>query len=340
MSSNLSNFNKIEMLYLSEEDVIATGLTMSKCIELVEEVIIAMAKGEVLTPPKVFLDMRLISDHQCDADAMPAYIKSRDICGIKWIGANWENRKKRNIPNVLSLIILNDPESFAPLAVISSNWLTGMRTGATTAIAVKLLAKKNSKSLALIGTGYEANFQLMAIKEVIKLDEVKAYDINCDLLRWYVKEAENSMNVNIRACKSVEEAIDGADIVVTITSSQTPVINNPSSLRDTTLLCSLGTYNELASDILNWADKIVVDYLSQSKYTGAIAEWFSKGLISDKDIYAEIGDILLNKKPGRVSDDERILCVLTGMGCEDIIVADYVYKQARIKNIGKILRVI
>ncbi|MCL7388182.1 MAG: hypothetical protein LZ170_04880 [Thaumarchaeota archaeon] len=327
--------NEVEVLLLSEEDVTSTGLTMSQCMKLVEEVLKARANGQVLSPPKVFLDMRLISEHQCDADAMPAYVKYIDMCGLKWIGANWENRHKRGLPNVIGIVILNDPESFAPLAIMSANWLTAMRTGAATGLAVRELARKGSKSLSIIGTGYEAKFQLMAISEVIKLDEVKVFDIDGDAMEAFLRNANQTSHLEITPCKSVKEAIEGTDLVVTVTSSRVPVLDGSTSPDTANLICSLGTYSELGEKLMGWYDKIVVDTREQTKSEGALADWFAKGLISNGDIYAELGEILTGRKKGRISDDERILCVLTGLGCEDIVVANVVYRVAKEKGLGK-----
>ncbi|MCS7136427.1 MAG: ornithine cyclodeaminase family protein [Nitrososphaerota archaeon] len=327
--------NGVEVLLLSEEDVISIGLTMSQCMNLVEEVLKARTYGQVLSPPKVFLDMRLISEHQCDADAMPAYVKYIDMCGVKWIGANWDNRYKRGLPNVIGIIILNDPESFAPLAIISANWLTAMRTGAATGLAVRELAKKGSKSLSIIGTGYEAKFQLMAINEVIRLDEVKVFDIDGDAMESFLKNTNDMFHVKTIPCRSVKEAVEGTDIVVTVTSSRVPVLNGDFPLDTVNLICSLGTYNELSEKLVNWFDKIVVDTREQTKSEGALVDWFAKGLITNGDIHAELGEILTRRKEGRVSDDEKILCVLTGLGCEDIVVANIIYKTAKEKGLGR-----
>jgi len=330
--------NKSEVLLLSEEDVISTGLTMSQCMELVEEVLRARANGQTLSPPKVFLDMRLNSEHQCDADAMPAYVKYIDMCGLKWIGANWENRYKRGLPNVIGIVILNDPESFVPLAIMSANWLTAMRTGAATGLAVRELAGKGSKILSIIGTGYEAKFQLMAINEVVKLDEVRVFDIDRDAMESFLRDADQTFSVNIIPCKGVKEAVDGADLVVTVTSSRIPVLGEDFVPDTAKLICSIGTYNELGDKIVGWFDKIVVDTREQAKSEGALADWFARGLISNGDIYAELGEILVGRKKGRVSEDEKILCVLTGLGCEDVVVANRVYRIAKERGLGKTFR--
>ncbi|MEM2910670.1 MAG: ornithine cyclodeaminase family protein [Nitrososphaerota archaeon] len=309
---------------------------MPQCMELVEGVLRARANGQTLSPPKVFLDMRSNSEHQCDADAMPAYVKYIDMCGVKWIGANWENRYKRGLPNVIGIVILNDPESFAPLAIISANWLTAMRTGAATGLAVRELARKGSKSLSMIGTGYETKFQLMAINEVLKLDEVKVFDIDKNVMESFLRDVNHMFYMmQITLCKNVREAVEGTDLVVTATSSRIPVLGEEFLPDTANLICSIGTYNELGDKCIGWADKIVVDTREQSKSEGALADWFARRLISNGDIYAELGEILVGRKMGRTSDEEKILCVLTGLGCEDVVVANTVYKLAKEKGLGK-----
>ncbi|MEM2913897.1 MAG: hypothetical protein QXH91_00640, partial [Candidatus Bathyarchaeia archaeon] len=106
---------------------------------------------------------------------------------------------------------------------------------------------------------------------------------------------------------------------------------------DGCLICSLGTFQEVDYDLITSMDKIIVDNREQVKYTGTLATFFSKGMLSDKDIYAELGEIMALKKVGRESKTEKILCVLTGYASEDISLAFQVYKMAKARGIGRML---
>ena len=324
------------IVYLTEEEVKSTGITMREAIELVEAAIKEYALGEALIPSKVFVDMKLISDHDADADAMPGYITSPDVCGVKWIGAGWRNRE-RGLPSLFSIILLNDPETFVPKAIMAGNWITALRTGAATGVAVKYLARSRRPSkVSIIGTGLQAKYQLLALKEVLELDKVEVYDIRKDVAEKFAKMGEREAGVEVKVSNGVVEAMDGAEIVVIATDSRTPVVDgyNPA---EGTLICSIGTYREVGYRTIKYMDKIVVDHREQAKITGTLCDWFSMGLISDKDVYAELGEIISGKKEGRSSDEEKILCALTGMISEDLITANRVYEIAKSKGIGRVL---
>lgn len=321
------------VLYLTEDDVRATGISMKDAIDLVEMAIKEYALGETLIPSKVFVNMRLISEHDADADAMPGYITSPDVCGVKWIGASGRNRE-HGLPTLFSVVLLNDPETFVPKAIIAGNWLTALRTGAATGVAVKYLSKsRNPDKVSIVGAGLQARYQLLALKEVLELKRVEVYDIRKEAAKRF-KNMERE--VNIKVSNSVMEAMNGAEIVVIATDSKTPVVDgyNPD---EGTLICSIGTYREVGYRTIKYMDKIVVDHKGQSKITGTLCDWFSKGFISDEDIYAELGDVITGKKEGRSSDREKILCALTGMISEDLITANRVYEIAKSKGIGRLL---
>lgn len=311
---------------------------MKATIELTEEVLREHALGGTIVPAKIFVDMRDISQHECDADAMPAYVSSCDMCGVKWIGASWENLRKYGLPNTFATIILNDPETFAPTAIMGGNWITAMRTGAATAVCAKYLGRKDPERVCIIGAGYQGRYQLLALSEVMEIGEVNVFDIDKDALEQYVKEMGGRTGLKITALSNAKDAMKGAEVVITATSASKPVIGPDWMREDGHLLCSIGTYPELEHGLVKSMDKVIVDHLGQAVYTGALAECFSKKLISKRDIHAELGEVIAGKKTGRESDSERILCVLTGMACEDVVIACRVHQMATEKGVGQQLQ--
>lgn len=327
-----------EILYLSESDVEHTNITMKQVINIVEEAFLAHEKGRDVLPPKLFLNMRSFG-YNCDGDAMPAYVDLYKVCGIKWIGGSIDNYKS-NLPYLFSIIILNDPKTFIPMAIISGNLLTGMRTGAATAVAAKYLTNKDLNNVFMVGAGFQSKYQLLALREVLKIEKVKVFDIRKSVQEKFIKDMNENANLEIEGVESIKNGVKDSNVIVTVTTANEGLIKREWFDNDGCLICSLGTFQELDYGLITSMDKIIVDNREQVKYTGTLATFFSKGTMSDKDIYAELGEIMASKKVGRESKTEKILCVLTGYASEDISLAFQVYKMAKAKGIGRILPII
>ncbi|MEM2913896.1 MAG: ornithine cyclodeaminase family protein, partial [Candidatus Bathyarchaeia archaeon] len=164
-------------------------------INIVEAAFLAHEKGKDVLPPKLFLDMRPFG-YNCDGDVMPAYVDSDKVCGVKWIGGSIDNYKL-NLPYLFSIIILNDPKTFIPMAIISGNLLTGMRTGAATAVAVKYLTNKNSSNVFIVGAGFQSKYQLLALREVLKIEKVKVFDIRKSVQEKFIKDMNENADLEI-----------------------------------------------------------------------------------------------------------------------------------------------
>jgi len=322
----------IEVLFLSEGDCSATGLTMRETIKLIEEAFRARGEGNVLVPAKISLDMGLFGEFGSWGNAMPAYFPSLKVCGMKWIGGNFENPKRHLLPSILGVVVLNDPETFAPLAILGGGWLTAMRTGAATAVAAKHLARKDSKTACIVGAGYQGRFQLLALNEVLSLDEVRVNDVDKGRMEKYVDEMGGKVSVRVRAERDLAEAVNGADVIVLVTSAEVPLIKLD-MVEKGCLICSLGETN-LEFRATKAMDKIVVDHLEQSMHMGELAKWVTQGLLSERDVYCELGDIVIGRKPSRESAEEKILAVLYGVASSDIAIASRVYNMAREKGLG------
>ncbi|UCB61228.1 MAG: ornithine cyclodeaminase [Candidatus Bathyarchaeota archaeon] len=328
---------EIEILYLAEKDVALTGLTMKETVETIERVFKAHGEGDVIVPSKISLDMKITAKYDTWGNAMPAYVGPWNMSGIKWAGANWNNPKKYGLPSIFATIILTDPETFAPVAIIGGGWITAMRTGAATAVAAKYLARHDAKVLCIVGAGYQSGFQLSALNEVQKLSEVRVADIRKNARESFAEEMGKKLSLNVSPVDSMENGVKGADIIVTVTSADAPLVRNE-WLKTGCFICAVGSYQELDFKIIRTVNKIVVDHLEQTMHRGELAKWVSKGLISKRDVYAELGYIVAGKKKGRESDTERILCVPIGMGSEDIAISKRIYEISLKKGLGKKLR--
>lgn len=318
----------VELLVLSERETEEIGLSWTEAISGVEEMFRAHGLGRVAVPAKVNVDTNLTGKFRAQGNAMPSYIEDLEVYGIKWITFNFEN-PRAGLPGIMATIQLNDPRTGAPLALIGGGWITAMRTGAVSAVCCKYLAPSKAGTLAVIGAGTQGRFQLQAIKEVLKLSEVRVFDIREEATLAFVKEMTEKTKLKINGAKSVEEAVNGADVVATVTTADEPLVKERWLKEKGTLLLSLGSFQEFDYPSIRRANKIVVDHPEQTLHRGNLAKWILKGMLSERDVYGSIGDIVAGKIPGRVNDSENIFCVPIGMGCDDLALAYKIWQKAK-----------
>ena len=302
-------------------------LTMESAIAAVERAFAQQAEGKAVMPPKVYLD---VPGGVGDFRAMPGYID--EIAGIKWVSVFPDNAK-RNLPTVMATIILSDPETGRPLAIMDGTYITETRTGAAGGVAARYLARKDSATAGLVGAGIQAEAQLLALKIVLpSLNRVKVFDINVEAARKYAASMGKRLGMNIDIARTAEEAAD-ADIVVTTTPSRSPVIKG--QVKPGTHINAIGAdakgKQELDPVILAKA-KIVVDEIEQASHSGEINVPLSAGLLRLTDVYGTLGEVISGAKKGRENDAEITVFDSTGLAIQDIACAKLVYLKAADKS--------
>ncbi len=307
----------METIILTYEDV-KELLTMEETIGAVERAFELHGKGLTQMPPKVYL-----SFEKGDLRAMPAYLEGK--AGIKWVNSHPENPKK-GLPTVMAVLILNDPETGYPIAIMDATHLTNFRTGASSAVASKYLARKDSKVFGFVGCGRQAYTQFLALKEIFEIEKVKAYDVNERNAEKFVEFCRSWVDADV---KQVEDVCD-CDVLTTTTPSRKPVVMND-WIKEGTHINAIGAdapgKQELDEKILLRA-KIVVDDLEQAMHGGEINVAISKGILKPENIYASLGEIVAGLKAGRESDDEITVFDSTGLAIQDIAVAKVIYDKA------------
>ena len=300
-------------------------LRMDEVLKAVEYAFKLQAEGKVIMPPKLYLDL---PKYLGDFRAMPAYIDGS--AGIKWVSV-YPNNREQNLPSVMATIILCNPSTGYPLAIMDGTYITSMRTGAAGGVAVKYLARKDSSSIGLIGAGEQAKTQLSAISKVLpKIEEVKVFDVRKDISFSYAKDMGKQLSVNIRPVETVEEAAD-ADIVVTTTPSREPIVKRQ-HIRPGTHINAIGAdaqgKQELDASLLSVA-KIVVDDIEQASHSGEINVPLSQNLMEVDDILGTLGEIVADVKRGRESSEDITVFDSTGLAILDIICARLICDKAK-----------
>ncbi len=309
---------------------------IKKVVEAVEKAFGDYGKGEVQMPPKKYL---LFDKYNGDLRIMPSYSKNLDLAGTKIVNVHPDNPKK-GLKTVMASILLNDPKTGLPIALMDATYITAIRTGAAGAVAAKYLARKDSKVLGVVGAGAQAVTQIMATLAVIKIKTVKVFDLN-EKVFLALQKTMKSLGVKIEKAKDLPDVCD-CDILVTTTPVRNPIIKRE-WIKPGTHINAIGAdaqgKEELDPQILK-DGKIVIDDWAQASHSGEINVPVAKGLIQEQDIYAMLGDIVCGKKPGRQNDKDITIFDSTGLGVQDLYTAALAYKLAKGKKVGKRVEII
>ena len=314
------------VLYLSRHDVEAVELSMTEIIGAVEAMFEEKGKGEVEMPPKPGIHPR----PDAFIHAMPAYIPRLGSAGIKWVSGYWSNRDK-GLPYISGLLILNDPDTGIPTAVMDATWITAMRTGAATAVAAKWLAREDSRSVGIVACGVQGKSNLEALTCVFRLERVRAFDIDRQAAQAYAVEMNARYGLEVEVVDSAKEAVNDLDIVVT----SGPILKDPTPsieagwLSPGSFACALDFDSYWRGDAMRQADKLATDDVGQLDF------YRSTGFFGETPVpYADLGEIASGRKPGRESAEERTLCMNLGLALEDMATAILVYRKAREQGVG------
>lgn len=364
--------NKHDFIYLNEPDMIAAGVKdMARCVEVMEEALILLRKGDFRMAGATAMSHGAMigfpknPEHEgMPADgpdrrfmAMPAYLGGRfGTTGVKWYGSNLENRKK-GLPRSIHLFILNDSDTGAPLAVMSGNLLSAYRTGAIPGVAVKHLARKNSKVLGIVGPGVIGRVTTESVlSQRPEIDRIIAKGVDdADVQRYadYIKPRFPNIK-SVESAQSVEQVAREADIMaVTVTtdpagSSGFPYIKQE-WIKPGALLLLPAAVRFDDEFVTSESTRLVVDnwqlYEAWAEEMGPEA-YEDIGIVGNKwhvlidqgkmpgDKVQEIADVAMGVVPSRQNDEEIILYSAGGMPIEDVAWATEVYRTALDKGIG------
>jgi alanine dehydrogenase len=225
-----------------------------------------------------------------------------------------------------------------PLAIMDGTHITAYRTGAAGAVAADVLARKDSQKVGIVGAGTQGRMQLLALKEVFDIQDVRIWDIDRRIANRYQKQMTKELSIDIHVVDTPEAVAPDADILVTVTPSRKALVNID-SIREGMHINAIGAdgpgKQELDPQIMTRASKIVVDSFEQCRKIGEIQHALGQGLIDESNIHAEIGEIINGNKSGRETDDEITLFDSTGLSAQDIAASKIVYEAAKKKGLGK-----
>ena len=318
----------MESLLLDPADV-RESIEVSEVIDAVEGAFGAYARGDVQMPAKSYIDLPAYNG---DFRSMPAYVDAGewDAAAVKWVNVHTDNPAERDLPTVMGTTVYSDPETGFPLALLDGTQLTRLRTGAAAAVATRHLAVEDASTLGLVGAGVQSHTQLSAIAEVRPIDAVVVADTSPEAVAAFRDRHGDSYEVREG---TVAEAA-ACPIVSTTTPVREPIVT---AVGERTHVNAMGAdaagKQELDPAVLADA-KLVIDDYEQCVHSGEIQVAWSEGLLTDEDIHAELGDVVVGAATGRTPDDGVTVFDSTGLAIQDVAAAHAVYERARAEGTG------
>ncbi len=318
-----------ELLYLTKSECENMGITRDRILNLTQKALAAHGKKEYEMPAKIGV-------HPFDDvffHAMPAYVPSQKAVGAKWIECYPQNPAKYNLPQTTGLLIMNDVLTGCPMAIMDCTWVTAMRTPAVTVLAAAAL-HPDAETFGMFGCGIQGIEHVrFVVKTLKKLKKIYIHDISEIAMDHLIQLVQPEIDVEIVKTKNPREMTDKCDVM----SSATIILKDPLSIvkkewvspGQTILPCDLNTFWDPAISLE--ADQYLVDSIEAHELFAGMG-YFPDGL---PNIASETGEVIAGVKPGRISEEELIVCSNIGMAVCDVVVGRELFDVALEKGIGQ-----
>ncbi len=288
--------------------------------------------GKTEMPPKI--GIHTVPD--AFIHAMPAHVEGV-AAGLKWV-SGYPGNVAHRLPYISGLLILNDPATGIPIAVMDCAWITAARTGASVGISARYLARRGSTSAAIVGCGVQARMSLWALVETLpELRDVSCYDLFPTATANFIQDMGKQFpRLRLSTCTSATDAAKSADVVVTAI----PIVKHPSppldvgAMKEGALAVSLDYDSAWTSAAMRQCQLFVADDVGQLLYTKRLGDYFA-GIPERVD--ADLGELCAELKPGRLDDRQRIFSMNMGIAVDDMMVARLVHDRATSSGAGTVL---
>jgi alanine dehydrogenase len=324
--------------FLNGPDIAALALDDGEILAAIEASLGAQGRGESVIEPRMHLEPRVANGH---FNVLRGYVGAPvERAGVKIVGDfvdNWE----RGLPSEMAILYLADPRTGLPQAILDAAGITDMRTGAVTAIGARHLARRESKVLAHVGARGTAYWNVRLLAHLFDFEEIRVHSRRKESREAFAARLERDLGRPIVVTEDWESCVRGADIVVEASrlTKPTPMLKT-SWIKKGALVVPYGTVSALELEIVDIMDKFVMDDWGQARAGrfGAFRAHVDSGRISEKNLHAELGEIVAGRKPGRERDDETIVFWHRGMSLSDIALGHAMLEKARRLGIGQRLR--
>jgi ornithine cyclodeaminase/alanine dehydrogenase-like protein (mu-crystallin family) len=325
----MTNKNRIECLYLSQEDLLEAGcLDMKMAMTAAEEAMLAFREGKILFPEKI---VQIFNDEtQERINCLPATLLPEKVCGVKWVSVFPPNPERYGIQNLSAVIILSEIEKGFPIAYMDGTLCSNMRVGAMGGIAAKHFARQDSKSIGFIGAGEQAKMHLIAMKTVVpSLEECRISAKYDHEEKQFIDEMQPLFPEMrfIAAGTVASKAMEGADILITATSAQAPLLK-AAWVKPGAFYSHIGGWED-EYEVAKQSDKIVCDDWETVKHrTQTLSRMYKDGELTDETIHADLVEVIAGEKSGRETPEERAYFNAVGLAYVDVAIAYAMYRRA------------
>lgn len=321
--------HRISFTYLSQEDLLESGcIDFRLAIDAAEAGLFAMRRGEILFPDKI---VQIFNEEtQERINCLPATLKSEGVCGVKWVSVFPANVERFGLQNLTALFLLSETEKGFPLAVMEGTLASNVRVAAMGALAAKHLAPAEPRVIGFIGSGEQAKMHLLAMKTVRPtLSECRVSAKTVEEEAEFVRQMSpiTPDMTFVQAGTDGQVAMEGAEILVTATSAQAPLLKarwvSPGSFYS-----HIGGWED-EYDVALQSDKIVCDDWETVKHrTQTLSRLYKEGQLDDSGVHADLAEIVAGEKPGREREDERIYFNAVGLSYVDVSIALAMFRRA------------
>ena len=307
-------------------------LSLRDCIDAVEEIFRLQGHGKV--PAAAILGVKAPGGGlHVKAGLLPG---QKDYIVAK-LNTNFPNNRARSgLPTIQGVIVIYNAENGCPLAILDSIDITIKRTAAASAVAAKHLARENSSVATICGCGQQGRAQLRAMRTILPLKRIYAFDLNPRSAKKLAAEFGNELEIEIEPVHDLPRAIQKSDVCITCTPANGFFVHRK-DVSLGTFIAAVGADDAHKQEIdpaLMASAKVVADSLEQCCAIGDTNHAIAQGFMRKEDVYAALAEIVAGKKPGRTNDDEIIVFDSTGVAIEDAVAAAAVYEKACAANIG------
>lgn len=325
------------MLILNAEEVRKT-LPMKDTIEAMKRAYASLSDGKAEVPLRTRVS---VPNHEALAIFMPAYVQSSeaDALALKVVNI-FPNNPSQGLPYILASVFAFDATTGGLAAVLEGGTLTAIRTGAGSGAAIDLLARKDSKVVAIFGAGVQGRTQLEAACSVRRIEKAWVFDSDAGRADAFVKEmaGKGAVPSDLRVASTSTEAVQDADIICTATTSTHPVFAD-ADLKPGVHISAIGAYTpemvEIPAETIVRAKVFVDSRLAVLAEAGDLIQPMQKGLITEAHVQAELGEIVLGRKNGRQNDSEITFFKSVGVAVQDAMAAQLALKNAKEQGLGQ-----
>ncbi|MGH7767543.1 MAG: ornithine cyclodeaminase family protein [Candidatus Binatia bacterium] len=324
------------VVYLSNQDV-KKLLDLKTAIEITAGALRDHHEGRVVwSKPE---DLAIKPEHGWQYWVTGCALGEQSVAGfrvraIKAEGGSRDLSKQPRGPR--RILILSDREGGEIIAIMDEDWCHSVRTAAAATVACRVLARKDSTKLALLGAGDTARATLPVMAKGFNLEDVRVTSRSPESRRSFARELSAELHLQIRPIDTTEEALAGADMVISATTTTKPFIQE-AWLGKGIFVYSIGKHQELENAAYKNVDKFVVDSWEHCKKKSDLDRMLREGFLTEKDVYAELPELIAGSKPGRESDRERIFMRAIGLVNQDIAIAHWLYRRALETGAGTLL---